>query len=325
MAKCFIPPYKIHDIGSAQALSESYSWGQTDLNIPSIWKKTKGKGVRIAVLDSGCSIHPDLRNNIDYDLSISCISNEDKYDQYVGHGSHVAGIISAQQNATGIVGVAPEATLITIKVLGKNNFSVSNSIEKGLDYCIKIKPDIINMSLGGACPMGAVLEKIKTLYSMGIIVICAAGNDGTENILCPAQFDETVAVGSYSPSTVRSRSLFSSYGETLDVMAPGEEIVSTWLNAQYAVLSGTSMAAPFISGIVALMLAYFKSQNIKLSVDEIKGLLINNCIDIGAKGKDKYSGWGVVNPEQIFVNPATVTITPPKQTFWQKIKSWFGK
>lgn len=329
MAKYKIPAYTIHDIGSAQSLAENYSWGQKDLHVPDVWKKTKGKGITVAILDSGCSIHPDLKDNIDFKLSRSFIPNEDIYDQYVGHGTHVAGIVAASLNESGVVGVAPEAKIVTIKVLGKNGYSVGNSIVQGLDYCLELKPDIINMSLGGPCltnQYDATHERIKKLTEMGIIVICAAGNDGIDNVLCPAQYDETVAVGSYAPATIRSRSTFSSYGDTLDVMAPGEEIVSTWLNGQYAALSGTSMATPFISGVIALMLSYYKAQNKKLTVEEIKEKLISNCIDIGSKGKDKYTGWGIVNPEQIFLplstKPAPAT---QKKSFWQKIKSWFSK
>jgi major intracellular serine protease len=325
MAKYEIPPYIIHDVGSAQALAESYSWGMTDLKVPNVWKKTKGKDIRVAVLDSGCSIHPDLKANIDYKLSKSFIPNEDIYDNYVGHSTHVAGIIGAELNEAGIVGVAPEVTIITVKVLGKNGGSVGNSVEQGLDYCIQLKPDIVNMSLGGAEPMVSLHEKIKKLFDMGIIVVCAAGNNGEEKVLYPAQYDETIAVGSYSPATIRSRSLFSSYGDTLDIMAPGEEILSTWLNAQYSVLSGTSMAAPFVSGVLALMLSYYKAQGKKLTIDEMKNKLLTNCIDIGATGKDKFTGWGVINPEKVFLPATNNTPIVPKKTFWQKFKSWFSK
>ena len=168
---------------------------------------------------------------------------------------------------------------------------------------------------------------IKQLVELGIPIICSAGNNGTNNVLFPAQYDECIAVGSYTDSVLKNRSEFSSWGYSLDIMAPGEKILSTYLNGQYAVLSGTSMAAPVISGVVALMISYYKSFNRTLKVSEIKKMLYDNAVDTGPKGKDLETGWGVINPDNLFVATSIdkTVVKNDKLTFVQKIKKIFFK
>jgi major intracellular serine protease len=298
-----IPSYTVHDIGDIYTLSQIYPQSIQDLKIPDVWKKTKGKGICIAVLDTGTpKNHPDLMHNIDLAKSRSFIDGEDIWDTFHGHSTHVGGTIAAIDNHFGIVGVAPETTLVTIKVLGKNGRGSSDSIKKGLDYCLKIKPDVVNMSLGSPTPLPDIHNSIKNLKNVGITIVAAAGNDGKEEIMYPANYEEVIAVGSYGSNILKNRSSFSNYGDTLDILAPGEEILSTYLNGQYAVLSGTSMATPVVSGVIALMLSYTKMRNIHLTPDNIKELLIKTAIDVGPRGFDKHTGYGVVNPEQIFNN-----------------------
>lgn len=326
--RSFIPNYTIHDVGDIQTLSQIYPQNIRDLNVPKIWTKTRGKGVVVAILDTGCPLnHPDLKSNVDVSKCVSFIPNEDIYDTVVGHSTHCSGTIGASDNAEGIVGIAPEVTIITLKVLDNNGRNYKNSIEQGLAHCLKIKPDVISMSLGGGSPMPEAHALIKQLVELGIPIICSAGNNGTNNVLFPAQYDECIAVGSYTDSVLKNRSEFSSWGDSLDIMAPGEKILSTYLNGQYAVLSGTSMAAPVISGVVALMISYYKSFNRTLKVSEIKKMLYDNAVDTGPKGKDLENGWGVINPDNLFVATSIdkTVVKNDKLTFVQKIKKLFFK
>jgi major intracellular serine protease len=305
--ECFLPRYEIHDVGSAHVLSQIYPQNVRDLNIPKIWSKSKGKRVKVMVLDTGCPIdHPDLMKNIDLSKCQSFIDGEDIFDSYIGHGCHCTGTIGAINNTEGIVGIAPEVTIITGKVLDKNGRSKNDSILKGLQYCLKICPDVINLSLGGPDPMPEVHEVIKKLVSNGTVVVCAAGNNGEENILYPAKYEEVITVGSYSDTILKDRSKFSSWGKELDIMAPGDKILSTYLNKGYAVLSGTSMATPVITGVVALIISKYKAENKNLTVDEIKKMLYSTAIDVENKGWDNHSGWGIVNPESIFGEVVTI-------------------
>lgn len=301
MSNYSIPDFTVHSIGDIQTLSQIYPQNIKDLNIPKLWSKTKGKNVTVMVLDTGCPFnHSDFGNNIDLTKCRSFISDEDIYDMHVGHGTHCAGTIGAADNSEGIVGIAPEVTLVTGKVLNKDGFNERNSIDLGLAYCLELKPDIINMSLGGPIPMPSTHELIKQLTSQNITVVCSAGNNGQDHILFPAQYDECIAVGSYNTALLKERSKFSSYGESLDIMAPGEKILSTYLNNQYAVLSGTSMSAPVVSGVIALIISYFKTLDKTLTLEEIKQLLYNNAIDMSQAGRDLESGFGIINPEMIF-------------------------
>lgn len=328
MGRIQIPDYVIHDIGDIQTLSQEYSWGITDLQVPNTWKVTDGKGVTVAVLDTGCPLnHDDLQTSIDLNKAKSCISDEDIYD-LAGHGTHVAGIIAARNNFYGTVGVAPEATIIPVKVLNKSGMSQRSSVEDGLDYCIAIKPDIINMSLGGSAPMPSIKYRIDKLIAMGIPIVCSAGNNGKNQVLYPANYDEVFAIGSYSPGMIRKRSSFSSFGDELDFSAPGQEILSTWLNNQYAVLSGTSMAAPFVAGVLALLLSKYKKDKKNLTVAEIKQLLISSCLEAGREGFDQEFGWGIIYPEKLVATSSNVPpkVKPPrKPSFFDRFKRMFNK
>ena len=320
--ECFLPKYEIHDVGSAAALSQIYPQNVRDLNIPKIWSKSKGKGVTVMVLDTGCPAdHPDLMKNIDLSKCRSFINGEDIFDSYVGHGVHCAGTIGAADNTEGIVGIAPEVTIITGKVLDRNGRNQGDSILRGLQYCLKICPDVINLSLGGPNPMPDVHEVIKKLVANGTVVVCAAGNNGEENILYPAKYDEVITVGSYSDTILKDRSSFSSWGKELDIMAPGDKILSTYLNKGYAVLSGTSMATPVVSGVVALIISKYRAENKSLSVDEVKKMLYTTAIDVEGKGWDNRSGWGIINPESIFGEVVTIQGMPKKS----KIKNLINK
>jgi len=195
-----------------------------------------------------------------------------------------------------------------------------------LNYALKIKPDIINMSLGSEFPMSGVHELIKKLVANNTIIVCSAGNNGENKMLYPAQYDEVIAVGSYSDSVLKNRSEFSSWGATLDIMAPGDKILSTYLNNGYSILSGSSMASPVISGIVALLLSYHKSLGKTLTVEQVKNLLYANCIDLGDKGKDLQYGWGIIDPNRLF--SASIQSLPRiivKETVFDKIGNFFKK
>ncbi len=296
-----LPDYKLDDVGDIQTLSQIYPQNVRDLNIPKIWTKTRGRGVVVAVLDTGCPVnHPDLMANIDLSKCRSFIDGEDIFDTHVGHSTHCSGTIGAVDNADGIVGIAPEVTIVTIKVLDKNGSNRGNSVERGLEYCLQLKPDIVNLSLGGPNPMDATHNLIKKLVASNIPVVCSAGNNGIENVLYPARYEECIAVGSYSSSMIKDRSLFSSWGESLDIMAPGEQILSTFLNGTYAVMSGTSMAAPAVTAVIALMISFNRNAGKKLTVEQIKSMLYSSATDVHSPGKDSQYGWGIINPESIF-------------------------
>ncbi len=318
-----LPEYTVHQTGDINTLSQVAHWGITDLDIPSLWKISQGEDVVVAVLDTGVPSHNDLDENILFKKCRSFVTNE--FGDKNGHATHVSGIIGSINNSYGVVGVAPKCKLVCIKVLSDNGMATERSILDGLQYCIDIKPDVVNMSLGSREPMPAVLDLIKKLVYMGIPVVCSAGNNGEKkdkSVMYPAIYDEVIAVGSYSPTTITSKSLFSSVGPEVDLAAPGDQILSTYTNNQYGILSGTSQSAPVISGIIALLISYYKKHGIAYTVQTIRNDLIRNCKDVGKNGIDDHFGWGIISPKNIFNQSQIQSIN--NISWWKKILMKIG-
>jgi subtilisin family serine protease len=281
-------------------LSETLDWGMKVTGVPQYWRTTKGKGIKIGILDTGiASQHPDLRLAIkkskDFTRSRSGVNDVQ------GHGTHVAGTVGARQNSTGVVGAAPESDLYIAKVLGDNGSGSDQSVAAGIDWCIQMGVDIISMSLGSPRPSNIIHAAVKRAHAKGIFIIAAAGNDGprigTEGY--PAKYPEVISVGAIDRRLKVAK--FSSRGNTVDIVAPGDQILSTYPPKGFAKLSGTSMATPLVSGIVALLLAHdrmYNGQDIKNN-DQLKKILRETAIDIDRKGFDPNSGFGLINPKKL--------------------------
>ena len=306
--KTTLPPVKIEKVLST--LSEVTDWGLVEHNIPEVWKKTVGSGVTVAVIDTGMPRHEDIGDNAV--LGLNCIPNQDPYDNH-GHQTHCVGIICAKDNEHGMVGVAPGSKALCIKGLSDSGSGTYSGLIEALDYCIRSQPqpDVVSMSLGGSGMSSEMHEKIKTLHRMGIPVICAAGNSGNGGVNYPAKFPETIAVGAYDSSGDIAR--FSSKGDEVDFAAPGVKIYSTYLNQKYARLSGTSMACPFMAGVVALLISKWKSENkLNYTVDEIKTMLMQFADDKGIIGKDRDWGYGIVDVDGMLLGKSPEPKPEPK-------------
>ena len=252
----FIPDEDLQVVGvPITALSQVVDWGHSHCNIDSAWKMSKGSGVKVAVLDSGIASHPDLEGS--YVQAYNCSDCDSPEDKQCGHGTHVAGIIGARDNQLGVVGVAPECELIPIKVLGDNGSGSYSSIITGINKAMELNADIINMSLGSSsAPPEALHNVIKQAAARGIIIIAAAGNDaGSVNF--PARYEEVIAVAAINKDG--SFAKFTSHDGTVDAVAPGVDIYSTFLKQSYAIMSGTSQASPFMAGVAALVLSYTRT------------------------------------------------------------------
>ncbi|MFB7638322.1 S8 family peptidase [Peribacillus butanolivorans] len=264
---------------------------------PKIWEKSKGKGITVAILDTGCDVdHPDLSERIigGRNFTGDDNGNPDVYTDYNGHGTHVAGTIAAVHNNTGVVGVAPEASLLILKVLDKNGSGQYDWIIKGINYAVEQKANIISMSLGGSEDVSELHQAIQNAIAKQILVVCAAGNEGdgrdsTDELGYPAYYNEVISVGSINLQ--RRSSEFSNSNNEVDLVAPGEEILSTYLNGKYAKLSGTSMAAPHISGALALIkdIANKNFERI-LTEPELYAQLIKRTVPLGNSPKLEGNG-----------------------------------
>lgn len=216
-----------------------------------------GKGVKIGILDTGIDyIHPDIGRN--YKGGYNFIDNNTDARDYNGHGTHVAGIIAALDNDIGIVGVAPDAYIYSVRILDYAATGTASDITAGLEWCLGNNMQIVNMSLGACEDSISVKRAINVLYDNGILLIAAAGNNGNgmgggDNIDNPARYNSVIAVGATDIND--NRASFSSTGPKLEISAPGKDIYSLLPGNKYASLSGTSMSSPHVAGVAALVMS----------------------------------------------------------------------
>jgi len=227
-------------------------YGPKLIHAEQAWDKAAGDAsVILAVVDTGVDgSHPDL--------SAKLLAGQDFVqpgqppEDQNGHGTHVAGIAAAATgNGIGIAGIAPDALVLPVRVLDRNGSGAIATIAAGVRYAADQGAKVINLSLGGAGRSVVLRDAIRYAASKGAVIVAAAGNDGSPAKLYPAAYDEVISVGSVGAEDVHSA--FSNYGAWVDVAAPGEKIVSTYRYGRYTYLSGTSMAAPHVSGVAALL------------------------------------------------------------------------
>lgn len=301
-----LPPFSVELV--ATTASQAADWGITDLKVPAAWALSKGDGVKVAVLDTGIDAqHPDLRDAL---LEAKDFTGSQRgFGDVNGHGTHCGGTIAARDNDTGCVGVAPLSRLLVGKVLGDNGSGSGTQVAAGIRWAVSRGADLISMSLGSSQPDQTILKAVREAVAAGIPVICAAGNEGpgANTVGYPGRWPETVAVAAMNQAGQVSR--FSSRGPEVDVAAPGEKILSTWPGGGVAVLSGTSMATPFVAGCVALLMSLRKANGAdKLTPAEVLAVLKAASKDVGAPGFDPDAGWGLIDPVTLL---GPVTPTPP--------------
>ena len=277
-----------HQVQKMTVATTEVPQGVELIQAPYFWTKSRGQGIKIAILDTGCDInHPDLKGRIIGGRNFTDDDNgdENNFSDYNGHGTHVAGTIAAEENGAGVVGVAPEAELLIVKVLDGSGAGSYTGIISGLKYAIEQNVDIISMSLGGPINNPLLHVTIIQAVSKGILVVCAAGNDGdgdgtTDEYAYPGSYNEVISVGAVDLN--RNSSRFSNSNKEVDLVAPGEKILSAYLDGGYATLSGTSMATPHVSGALALIKQWSNAQfGRNLTEPELYAQLIKRTVPLG--------------------------------------------
>lgn len=307
--KCKLPPFTRTDCLSVQEVKQNAGWAITAFNLPNAWNKAQGEGVVIAVLDSGCQIdHEDLKNNMLDGYNV--VNPKELPLDKLGHGTHVAGIIAAEDNDIGIVGVAPKAKIRPVKILNDDGTGNMMNVAAGIRWAADMKCDFISMSLGSPIPVQHVRKAIQYALSKGTIVFCAAGNAAerslTKEIFYPANYPETIAIGAVDINMRRAK--FSNTGKNLDFMAPGVDILSTVPTNWYAKMTGTSMAQPFACGVAALLLSYKRKYNLnfKLETNEDYVEFFKKYTTPVANGNYDdpafYQGFGIIDPRKFFAS-----------------------
>ncbi|MFT4627938.1 MAG: subtilisin family serine protease [Myxococcota bacterium] len=286
--------------GAAQWLPDDdlivRQWNLAEVNLQDAWDISRGAGVTVAVIDTGVDpTGPDgLANYIGgYDAVRGDLDPTDGN----GHGTHVAGTVNqTTDNGRGAAGVAPDATLMAVRALDDSGMGDAGDVADGIVWAVDNGADIINLSLGFGWDARVLRDAVEYAGAEGVLLVAASGNEGyTGTILYPARYDEVIAVGATGRGM--SRADYSNEGRQLELMAPGgdgpdgilQEMFSFfWWD--YVELEGTSMAAPHVAGIAALVMS--------AGVDDpatVRALLTSTAVDLGAGGRDNVYGHGFVD------------------------------
>ncbi len=289
-------------------LAELAEYTENDPNYSSMWehamiksegaweKGALGKGITVAVIDSGANAHEELSGRIRY--TYDYVNDVTDVTDNIEHGTSVAGVIAANRgNGKGFTGVAPRCELAVLKVADKVDNSqvgpyvsvISDAIEDAVDLygC-----QVINLSLGTSTDSARLKEAVDYAVSKGAVVVAATGNDWS-SVRYPARYDNVIGVGAVNSSGTRAS--FSNYGTGINVTAPGDTVDIISGISGYGKKSGTSFSTPYVSGICAAMLSADPTLDRQTVVDIIESTADD---DAKADGFDEYFGYGIVDFEE---------------------------
>ncbi|MFG2297191.1 type VII secretion-associated serine protease mycosin [Streptomyces sp. NPDC048603] len=273
-------------------------WALQRLLLDELWAGSKGKDVRVAVIDTGVDrVNPQLSGALDVGSGKDFIDGKgDGTNDTVGHGTKVAGLIAARPNkGTGFVGLAPEATIIPIRQNDGQGKGNAETLGKAIDHAVDKGAHIINISQDTDAPLGensALGQAVKRAVDKNVLIVASAGNDGLngqKRKTYPAAYPKVLAVGASDRNN--ERAAFSQPGTFLAVAAPGVDMLSTVPGFGQCVDNGTSFSAPYVAGVAALL----KAQHKDWTPEEIIWQ-IQQTAERSVKGRDDYVGWGVVDP-----------------------------
>ena len=289
---------RIDDDAEMRTLAQVLPWGIDRIDAEMIWPTgNNADAVKVAVIDTGISAsHPDLAANIKG--GVNTINSKKSWNDDNGHGSHVAGTVGALNNTAGVVGAAPLVNLYAVKVLNRNGSGWISDIIEGIQWAVNNGMQVANMSFGGSSDVQSMHDALIAAYNAGVVLVAATGNSGG-GVGSPAACPEVIAVSATDSSN--SLASFSSFGPEVDLAAPGVSIYSTYKGSSYATLSGTSMAAPHVTGSAALVLNNPVDPLYDTDLDgawdpaEVQQKLQDTATNLGDLGFDNLFGWGLVN------------------------------
>ncbi|CCA58664.1 subtilase family protein [Streptomyces venezuelae ATCC 10712] len=305
---------------------EGTPWPLQRVLLDELWQDTKGKGVRVAVIDTGVDdVNPQLKQAVDAKAGKDYLKPDKKNPGFgdelrgktdgtvdeVGHGTKVAGIIAARPRpGTGFVGLAPEATIIPIRQNDEKNSGKSDTMAEAIKWAVAKGAHVINISQDTTQPLDAdspMAKAIALALSKQIVVVASAGNDGMDGSLkktYPAAFPGVLAVASSDRNN--ERAAFSQSGTFVGVAAPGVDVVSTVPGGGQCVDNGTSFSAPYVAGVAALLRAKYPEWTAAQIVTRIEQTAVRPV-----KGRDNHVGWGVVDPVRALADtPGTPPSSP---------------
>jgi len=240
----------------------SKQWNLRSINVESAWDETKGSGITVAVIDTGISPVPDLKDT-QFVNGYDFVNDRIEAFDDAGHGTHVAGTIAQSTNNNyGVAGIAYEASLMPLKVLGASGGGTVADIAEAIRFAADNEADVINMSLGGAGESKLMEEAINYAHQKGVVLVAAAGNANQNSASYPARYPHVIGVAALDSAGIKAP--YSNFGAGVDISAPGGSEVGKILQETidpetsepvFIGYQGTSMAAPHVAGVAALVKA----------------------------------------------------------------------
>lgn len=296
--------------------NESIPYNLAHINAATAWNCNLGAGVIVAVIDTGVDLdHPDLQQNLVAGKTFVSGTTSPNDDQ--GHGTHVAGIVAGVGNNGGIIGVAPEARIMPVKVLNSSGNGSIFDVADGISWAVDHGARIINLSLGSSQNSSTLTSAVNYAYTKGAFIVAAAGNCGDGSYLLngctfqdqpqyPAALSNVMAVASVNAAD--SQSSFSNEGSYVEIAAPGSDIVSAYAGGGYESISGTSQATPHVAGLAAMIW----SQSPAFSNEQVRARIQATAYDLGTSGRDPKYGYGLIDVEAALRGSGlTVLAEPP--------------
>lgn len=307
----------------------AYQWGLKKIGMSAAWDATRGvSAVKVAIIDTGIDpTHPDRPSNLTLDRDY--VDGDLNPVDANGHGTHVAGITAgATNNGVGIASVAPGVTIVVLRGLDADGRGYTSDLAQAVRRAADIGAKVINMSWGGTYYSQTLKDAVDYAAGRGSLLVAAAGNSYQEGnpTTYPASFSNVMAVASTGKND--EKAFYSQTGNWVAIAAPGggslydssNMILSTvpptipsWYGSYYVYMSGTSMAAPHVSGLAGLLY----SMNTQLSSSQVRSFIQNTAVDLGAAGKDPVFGYGRIDATaavraalpNLSVSPNSISLT----------------
>ena len=303
-------PLELAFVPDDPSYSDGSQWALEKIGANIAWEFSSGAAITVAVVDSGIDTnHPELADRLLTGYNYFG-DNADTSDG-CGHGTHVAGIVAASaNNAIGVAGVAYNALLLPVKVIDDTCVGSYSRLMRGILYAVEQGARIIVITSGGAFDHEGVQDALIYAREHGVLVVSAAGNRASATPFYPGSFEESFTVAGTDPDDAQY--IQSNFGNQIDVAAPAVRIYSTYYSEEagstYAYMTGTSMAAPHVAGLAALIL----SIDPELPLADLENVLRQTADDLGATGRDPIFGYGRINAWRAVaaLTPATGNVKP---------------